>query len=58
MLLAWRRRDPVATVLLVTVAAVLAAYLMLTLGQALGPGDEVAALTKLPDGGRAPSSWP
>ena len=53
-LMAWRRRDPLLMVVLIALGGGLAAYLMVTLGQALGPGDEVAALKKLPDGGTAP----
>ncbi len=54
VLMAWRRRDPLLMVVLIALGGGLAAYLMVTLGQALGPGDEVAALKKLPDGGTAP----
>lgn len=54
VLMAWRRRDPLLMVVLIALGGGLAAYLMVTLGQALGPGDEVAALKRLPDGGTAP----
>lgn len=54
VLMAWRRRDPLLMVVLIALGGGLAAYLMVTLGQALGPGDEVAALKKLPEGGTAP----
>ena len=54
VLMALRRRDPLLMVLLVTLGAGLSAWLMLRLGTALGPGDEVAALRKLGDGDTAP----
>lgn len=43
-LMAWRTRDPLATVLLTTLGAVLAAGVTLLLGRWLGPGDPEAAL--------------
>lgn len=50
LLLAWRRRDPLLTVVLVVLGAGLAALVMMGLGRLLGPGDEVAALRSLPEG--------
>jgi hypothetical protein len=54
VLMALRRRDPLLMVVLVTVGGALAAWLMIHLGQALGPADEVAALRKLPENGTVP----
>jgi hypothetical protein len=50
VLLAWRRRDPLLTVALVTLGGALASWLMIHVGRALGPSDPIAALRKLPDG--------
>ena len=50
LLLAWRHRDPLLTVALVTLGGGLASWLMAHVGTALGPGDPIAALRKLPDG--------
>jgi hypothetical protein len=50
VLLAWRHRDPLLAVILVTVGGGLASWLMIQLGEALGPGDPVAALRSKPDG--------
>lgn len=55
VLLLWRGRDPLLMVVLVVVGGGLAAWLMVHLGQSLGPGDEVAALRKVADGGHAPT---
>lgn len=52
LLLAWRRRDPLVMVVLVVLGGGLAAWLMLHLGEALGPDDPVAALRKLPEGAK------
>ncbi|MFT4010852.1 MAG: hypothetical protein QM655_12520 [Nocardioidaceae bacterium] len=41
-----RRRDPVLMVVLVTLGAVLAAYVMAWVGGILGPGDPIQALAK------------
>lgn len=49
-LLVWRHRDPVLTVVLVALGGGLASWLMVTAGEAFGPGDPIAALRKLPDG--------
>jgi hypothetical protein len=49
-LLVWRHRDPLLTVVLVALGGGLAAWLMVTAGEAFGPGDPIAALRKLPDG--------
>lgn len=51
VLTAWRRRDPVATVLLVVLGAGLASFLMVRLGHLLGPGEEREALRSVPEGG-------
>jgi hypothetical protein len=50
VLLVWRHRDPLLTVALVALGGGLAAWLMVTAGKALGPGDPIAALRKLSDG--------
>jgi hypothetical protein len=50
VLLAWRHRDPLLSVALVASGAGLASWLMLRTGDALGPGEPVAALRRLPDG--------
>jgi hypothetical protein len=50
LLLAWRHRDPLLTVALVALGGGLASWLMVHVGTALGPGDPIAALRKLPDG--------
>ena len=54
VLSAWRRRDPVATVLLVTGGAVLAAYAMLAVGLVVGPDEQTAVLRAAADGETAP----
>ncbi len=51
VLTVWRHRDALLTVVLVTLGAGLAAYLMLRAGQLFGPGDEAGALRELADGG-------
>ena len=50
LLLAWRRRDPLLTVALVALGGGLASWLMIQVGQALGPGDELEALRRMPEG--------
>jgi hypothetical protein len=50
LLLWWRRRDPLFTVALVALGAGLASWLMIHVGKALGPDNEIAVLRKLPDG--------
>jgi hypothetical protein len=50
LLLVWRHRDPLLTVALVALGGGLAAWLMISAGDAFGPGDPIAALRKLPDG--------
>jgi hypothetical protein len=50
LLLAWRRRDPLLTVVLVVLGGGLASWLMIHVGKAIGPADPIAALRKLPDG--------
>lgn len=54
VLLAWRRNDPVAMVVLVVLGGVLASYLMIHLGLALGPEKELTALRGAPDGATVP----
>jgi hypothetical protein len=49
-LLVWRHRDPLLSVALVALGGGLAAWLMVKVGESLGPGDPIAALRKLPDG--------
>ena len=49
-LLAWRRRDPLVTVVLVVLGAGLAAWVMLRIGLVLGPEKELDALAGKPDG--------
>jgi hypothetical protein len=51
LLLAWRRRDPVLMVVLVVLGGGLASWLMVHTGLSFGPGKELAALRKLPNGG-------
>ena len=50
LLLAWRRREPLLMVVLVVLGAGLAAWLMIHVGGALGPGDERTALRGLAEG--------
>jgi len=50
ILTAWRRRDPLLMVALVTLGGGLSSWLMIEVGHALGPGSERAALRKLADG--------
>ena len=50
LLLWWRHRDPLFTVALVALGAGLASWLMIHVGKALGPDNEITALRKLPDG--------
>jgi hypothetical protein len=50
LLLAWRRRDPLLTVTLVALGGGLASWLMIHVGKALGPANEITALRKLSNG--------
>jgi hypothetical protein len=54
VLTAWRRHDPVATVVLVTAGAVGAAWLAIWLGLRLGPGDPHLQMAHLEIGQHAP----
>lgn len=54
VLLAWRKRDPVATVVLVVLGAVLASWLMARVGLWLGPEPPKSALRHVPVGGTVP----
>ena len=54
VLAAWRRRDPVATVVLLTCGSALATVLMRVIGRALGPGSYEAALRTAEVGARVP----
>lgn len=53
-LLAWRRRDPVVTVVLVTLGGLLASWLMLRLGLWLGPADPKDVLPHVAVGHKVP----
>jgi hypothetical protein len=53
-LLAWRRRDPVAMVVLVAVGALLAGWVMLRVGLWLGPADPKTVLPHVPVGAKVP----
>jgi hypothetical protein len=53
-LLSLRRRDPVATVLLVAAGSLLAGWLMLRVGHWLGPSDPAAALRHARVGAKVP----
>jgi hypothetical protein len=50
LLLTWRHRDPLLTVVLVVLGGGLASWLMIHVGKAIGPADPIVALRKLPDG--------
>ena len=50
VLLLWRRRDPLLMVVLVALGAGMAAWLMLRVGLALGPGKEVSAFKHAAEG--------
>jgi len=50
LLLVWRHRDPILTVVLVTLGGGLASWLMIQAGDAFGPDEPVAALRTLPEG--------
>lgn len=54
VLLALRRRDPIAMVVLVTLGGVLASWLMVRIGLWLGPADPVHALRGVPVGDKVP----
>src|SRR3954464_10628563 len=49
-LMVWRHRDPLLSVVLVTLGGALAARLLVTAGKAFGPDEPIAALRTLPDG--------
>ncbi|HEY6933449.1 MAG TPA: hypothetical protein VI452_08620 [Marmoricola sp.] len=53
-LTAWRRRDPVLTVLLLTACATLGGWLTARIGRWLGPASPHQALAHLPVGAHAP----
>lgn len=52
-----RKRDPLATLLLVVAGSVLAAYVMREVGPLLGPDDPAALLESAPVGTRADAPW-
>jgi DivIVA domain-containing protein len=54
VLLAMRRRDPIAMVILVTLGGVLASWLMVRIGLWLGPADPAHALRDVAVGGKVP----
>lgn len=54
VLLSWRHRDPVAMVVLVTLGALLAAWLMLRVGLVLGPANPKDVLPGVAVGGKVP----
>ena len=54
VLMAWRRRDPVVMVVLVTAGALLAAVIVSRLGQVLGPADPEQVLSGRAEGAQAP----
>jgi len=54
VLTAWRRRDPMMSVVMVAVGAALAGWLMKWLGGLLGPAAEKQALASLVDGSSVP----
>jgi hypothetical protein len=54
MLLSLRRRDPVATVVLVVLGSLLGGWLMLRLGLWLGPSDPKSVLPHVPVGTKVP----
>jgi len=51
VLLAWRRRNPLLTLVMVVLGGALASWLMIHLGLILGPEKEVTALSAVPEGG-------
>ena len=53
-LLSWRRRDPVAMVVLVTLGALLGAWVMLRVGLWLGPADPKSVLPHVAVGAKVP----
>jgi hypothetical protein len=53
VLLAWRHRDPLLMVVLVTLGGGLASFVTVHLGRRLGPGSEVDALRHRADGAHA-----
>lgn len=54
LLLIWRRRDPVLMVVLVALGGGVASWLVVHVGRALGPPDEIAALRGMKDGTQVP----
>jgi membrane associated rhomboid family serine protease len=54
LLLIWRWRDPLLMVGLAALGAGLASWLMIHVGLALGPGEEIAALRGMKDGAEVP----
>jgi hypothetical protein len=54
ILLIWRWRDPLLMVVLVALGGALAAWLMIHLGRALGPPDEISALRGMKEGAQVP----
>lgn len=52
ILLAWRNRDPVLTVVLVVLGAGMSSWLMVVLGRALGPEKELVTLRSATEGGQ------
>jgi len=54
-LLLWRRRDPLAMVVLVALGAGLASWLMIHVGLVLGPDAVRGALRGLPEGAKVPT---
>jgi len=53
-LLSWRRRDPVAMVVLVTLGALLGAWVMLRVGLWLGPADPKSVIPHVAVGAKVP----
>jgi hypothetical protein len=54
LLLHWRRRDPLLMVVLVALGGGVASWVMIHVGLALGPDDEIAALGAMAEGAQAP----
>jgi hypothetical protein len=53
-LLSWRRRDPLAMVVLVTIGSAVAAWVMLRVGLWLGPADPKSVLPTVTEGTKVP----
>lgn len=51
----WRRRDPIVTVGLIALGGILATWVMLVVGKALGPEDPGVAFAGVPVGGTVPT---